>query len=139
MNARGHLSSETIDLLMLSGLDATQTNQAKAHIDACERCRTRWRELNDDKERFVQYVFPRTVGMVTSRVMATSWLDTVRCPSQMSTPLTIVWPIGRVSFLTMSWMIVPSASIPIDVRPAPQPPRWPSAVRARSTRSNGPK
>jgi hypothetical protein len=78
MNARGHLSSETIDLLMLSGLDAEQTNVAKAHIDICERCRTRWRELNEDKERFVQYVYPRTVGAITSRVVATSWLDRLR-------------------------------------------------------------
>ena len=78
INARGHLSSETIDLLMLSGLDAEQTNVAKAHIDACERCRTRWRELNEDKERFVQYVYPRTVGNVTSRVVVTSWIDRLR-------------------------------------------------------------
>ncbi len=78
MNARGHLSSETIDLLMLSALSAEQTNEAKAHIDACDRCRTRWRELNEDKERFVQYVYPRTVEQVTSRLVVTSLWDRLR-------------------------------------------------------------
>ena len=72
MNARGHLSSETIDLLMLSGLDASATNAAKTHIDACATCRTRWRELNEDKEKFQQFVFPRTLEAVSSRVMVTS-------------------------------------------------------------------
>lgn len=78
MNARGHLSSETIDLLMLSGLDAPSTNAAKSHIDACAGCRTRWRELNEDKEKFQQFVFPRTLEKVTSRVMAPSLLDRLR-------------------------------------------------------------
>lgn len=78
MNARGHLSSETIDLLMLSGLDATAANAAKSHIDACDSCRTRWRELNEDKEKFQQFVFPRTLEKVTSRVMAPSLLERLR-------------------------------------------------------------
>ncbi len=78
MNARGHLSSETIDLLMLSGLDASATNEAKGHIDACPICRTRWRELNEDKEKFQQFVFPRTLEKVASRVMEPSLLDRLR-------------------------------------------------------------
>ena len=52
MNPRGHLSSETIDLLLLSALDATEANAAKAHLDECDLCKTRWRELNEDKVRF---------------------------------------------------------------------------------------
>ncbi|MBS1150542.1 MAG: hypothetical protein H6Q89_2240 [Myxococcaceae bacterium] len=78
MNARGHLSSETIDLLMLSALDASAANAAKGHIDACATCRTRWRELNEDKEKFQQFVFPRTLEKVTSRVMAPSLFDRLR-------------------------------------------------------------
>jgi hypothetical protein len=78
MNARGHLSSETIDLLMLSGLDATAANAAKSHIDACATCRTRWRELNEDKEKFQQFVFPRTLENVTSRVIAPSLFDRLK-------------------------------------------------------------
>ena len=78
MNARGHLSSETIDLLMLSGLDASTANAAKSHIDACATCRTRWRELNEDKEKFQQFVFPRTLEKVTSRVMQPSFFDRLR-------------------------------------------------------------
>ncbi len=70
MNARGHLSSETIDLLLLSALSAPESNEAKQHIDACENCRTRWRELNEDKQRFEQFVFARTLPKVEARVLA---------------------------------------------------------------------
>ncbi len=78
MNARGHLSSETIDLLMLSALDSSAANDAKTHIDGCDTCRTRWRELNEDKEKFQQYVFPRTLERVTAKVMAPSFFDRVK-------------------------------------------------------------
>jgi|GEM_PF-684974 len=78
MNARGHLSSETIDLLMLSALDAAAANDAKAHLDDCDTCRTRWRELNEDKEKFQQFVFPRTLEKVTARVMAPSFFDRLK-------------------------------------------------------------
>lgn len=78
MNARGHLSSETIDLLMLSGLDAAATNAAKHHIDGCELCRTRWRELNEDKEKFQQFVFPRTLQSVTSRAITPTFFERMR-------------------------------------------------------------
>jgi anti-sigma factor RsiW len=66
-NTRGHLSSETIDLLLLSALPADESNAAKAHLDECERCRTRWRELNEDKQRFEQFVFARTLPKVEAR------------------------------------------------------------------------
>jgi hypothetical protein len=78
MNARGHLSSETIDMLMLSALPAQAANDAKNHIDGCATCRTRWRELNEDKEKFVQFVFPRTIEKVSSRVIAPSFFDRLR-------------------------------------------------------------
>src|SRR3954464_15705088 len=78
MNARGHLGSETIDMLMLSALDAQAANDAKNHIDGCASCRTRWRELNEDKEKFVQFVFPRTVDKVSSRVIQPSLIERLR-------------------------------------------------------------
>ena len=78
MNDRGHLSSETIDLLMLSALDAPAANEAKNHIDGCPSCGNRWRELNEDKEKFAQFVFPRTVEKVSSRVIAPSLLERLR-------------------------------------------------------------
>ena len=68
INTRGHLSSETIDLLLLSALDAGEANAAKAHLDDCELCKTRWRELNEDKQRFEQFVFARTLPKVEARV-----------------------------------------------------------------------
>ncbi|MFZ5445064.1 MAG: hypothetical protein ACOZQL_34055 [Myxococcota bacterium] len=70
MNARGHLSSETIDLLLLSALEAGEANAAKQHLDDCESCRARWRELNEDKQRFEQFVFARTLPKVEARVLA---------------------------------------------------------------------
>ncbi|MEW5743447.1 MAG: hypothetical protein AB1938_31340 [Myxococcota bacterium] len=68
MNPRGHLSSETIDLLLLSALAANEANEAKAHLDSCEACRTRWRELNEDKQKFEQFVFARTLPKVEARL-----------------------------------------------------------------------
>ena len=68
MNTRGHLSSETIDLLLLSALNASEANDAKAHLDTCEACRTRWRELNEDKQQFEQFVFARTLPKVEARL-----------------------------------------------------------------------
>ena len=70
MNARGHLSSETIDLLLLSALTADETNTAKHHIDGCAECKQRWQELNEDKQRFEQFVFARTLPKVEARVAA---------------------------------------------------------------------
>lgn len=70
MNARGHLSSETIDLLLLSALSAPETNEAKAHLDTCGSCKARWVELNEDKQRFEQFVFPRTLAKVEARAAA---------------------------------------------------------------------
>ncbi|GMU62456.1 MAG: hypothetical protein AMXMBFR34_42190 [Myxococcaceae bacterium] len=69
MNPRGHLSSETIDLLLLSALAAGEANEAKAHLDTCEACRTRWRELNEDKQKFEQFVFARTLPKVEARLV----------------------------------------------------------------------
>ncbi len=73
MNAllsRGHLSSEAIDLLLLAALPATEATEAKQHLDGCDECRGRWRELNEDKQRFEQFVFARTLPKVEARVAA---------------------------------------------------------------------
>jgi hypothetical protein len=73
MNAllsRGHLSSEAIDLLLLSALPAPEANEAKQHLDGCDDCRARWQQLNEDKQRFEQFVFARTLPKVEARVAA---------------------------------------------------------------------
>lgn len=67
-NARGHLSSETIDLLLLSALSAPEANDAKAHLDTCTDCKQRWVELNEDSMKFKQFVFARTLPQVEARV-----------------------------------------------------------------------
>lgn len=68
MNARGHLSSETIDLLLMAALTGEKETSARAHLDACATCQKRWAELNEDKQRFEQFVFPRTVGKLEERI-----------------------------------------------------------------------
>lgn len=73
MNAllsRGHLSSEAIDLLLLAALPAPEANEAKQHLDGCDDCRARWQQLNEDKQRFEQFVFARTLPKVEARVAA---------------------------------------------------------------------
>lgn len=64
MNARGHLSSESIDLLMLDALKAEESAEAKSHLETCPHCKQRWAELNEDKLRFEQFVMPRTLAKV---------------------------------------------------------------------------
>jgi hypothetical protein len=67
-NERGHLSSETIDLLLLAALPSNQANEAKAHLDDCGFCKQRWLELNEDSQKFKQYVFARTLPQVEARL-----------------------------------------------------------------------
>ncbi|MDX2011615.1 MAG: hypothetical protein SFW67_15550 [Myxococcaceae bacterium] len=69
-NERGHLSSETIDLLLLAALPSTEANEAKAHLDDCGFCKQRWLELNEDSQKFKQYVFARTLPQVEARLQS---------------------------------------------------------------------
>lgn len=68
--SRGHLSSEAIDLLLLASLSPLEANEAQQHLGGCDDCRERWRELNEDKQRFEQFVFARTLPRVEARVAA---------------------------------------------------------------------
>jgi hypothetical protein len=68
VNTRGHLSSETIDLLLMAALTGDKESLAKAHISECAFCQKRWSELNEDKQRFEQFVFPRTVARLEERL-----------------------------------------------------------------------
>src|SRR3954471_23132866 len=78
MNARGHLSSETIDLLLMSALTGQRQDEAKTHLDGCPLCQKRWTELNEDKARFEQFVFPRTVAKLEARLAAPSLMERLR-------------------------------------------------------------
>lgn len=75
MNERGHLSAETIDLLMLASLPPPDVDRAKEHLSGCSSCQARWSELEEDKARFEQYVFPRTVSRIEERAHARSLLE----------------------------------------------------------------
>lgn len=68
--SRGHLSSEAIDLLLLAALSPPEASAAHQHLDSCQDCSARWRELNEDKRRFEQFVFARTLPKVEARVAA---------------------------------------------------------------------
>lgn len=86
MNARGHLSSETIDLLLMSALSGQRETEAKAHLDGCPLCQKRWTELNEDKARFEQFVFPRTLAKLEERLQAPSLMDRLRAGWKMLVP-----------------------------------------------------
>ena len=68
VDPRGHLSGETLDLLLIGALPPADANAAKGHLDTCEPCRARWRELNEDKRRFEEHVFARTLPKVEAEV-----------------------------------------------------------------------
>lgn len=86
MNARGHLSSETIDLLLMSALSGDRQTEAKAHLEGCTLCQKRWSELNEDKARFEQFVFPRTLAKLEARLAAPSLMDRLRAGWKMLVP-----------------------------------------------------
>jgi hypothetical protein len=75
MNTRGHLSSETIDLLLMAALTGDKETKARDHLGTCTLCQKRWAELNEDKARFEQYVFPRTVGNLETRLANPSFFQ----------------------------------------------------------------
>jgi predicted anti-sigma-YlaC factor YlaD len=62
-----HVSGESLDLLLIGALSPAVANAAKAHLDECEACRVRWRELNEDKQRFEEQVYARTLPKVVAR------------------------------------------------------------------------
>lgn len=86
MNARGHLSSETIDLLLMSALTGDRQNEAKSHLESCPVCQKRWSELNEDKARFEQFVFPRTLAKLEARLAAPSLMERLRAGWKMLVP-----------------------------------------------------
>jgi hypothetical protein len=67
VNDRGHLSTETLDLLALSALAAQDAERAQVHLGGCGACKRRWDELNEDRQRFEKFVYPRTVAQVEAR------------------------------------------------------------------------
>jgi hypothetical protein len=86
MNARGHLSSETIDLLLMSALTGDRQTEAKAHLEGCQLCQKRWTELNEDKARFEQFVFPRTLEKLEARLAAPTLMERLRAGWKMMVP-----------------------------------------------------
>lgn len=78
MNARGHLSYETLDLLALAALAEAESQAARAHLDACTSCKSAWTELEEDRARFTQFVFPRTLPKLEQRAQPAPFWERVR-------------------------------------------------------------
>ena len=102
MNARGHLSSEDIDLLMLSALSATEEKAAHDHIGGCAMCKQRWDELNEDKQRFEQFVMPRTLSKVEERVRGSQgFFSFLNLPRWVPAALTAALVLGVTTTITI--------------------------------------
>ncbi len=86
MNDRGHLSAETIDLLMLGSLAEPEGAKAKAHLSSCQTCKARWDELEEDKAHFEKFVFPRTLPKIEERARGRFLADRIREKWQILVP-----------------------------------------------------
>ena len=102
MNARGHLSSEDIDLLLLQALSAPEADAAHAHIGGCASCKKRWDELNEDKQRFEQFVMPRTLSKVEERVKGgQGFFSFLNLPRWVPAALTAALIVGVTTTITI--------------------------------------
>lgn len=107
MNGRFHLSSETLDLLSLSALAQTESDKAQSHLETCETCRQRWQELEDDRQRFQQFVFPRTFPNVEAKARPVSFWERVRRKWTLALPA-----VGLVVATVVLMVVVPGAETP---------------------------
>ncbi len=103
-----HLSAETIDLMLLASLPSTEVDQARTHLHTCERCRLRWAELEDDKRRFEQFVFPRTLEKVQRRAQPTSFVDRLR------ERWSLILPAAGVAAAVAALVVAIPAPLPYD-------------------------
>lgn len=78
MNPQQHLSSETLDLLLLSALAEDERHKARAHLEGCGSCKQRWTQLEEDSGRFTKFVLPRTLPQVEAKVAQVSLWDRLR-------------------------------------------------------------
>ncbi len=75
INSRGHLSAQSLDLMLMQALSSTDLKAAEAHLATCTECKQQWAELSEDSQKFSQYVFPRTVAKVEARLAPQSFFD----------------------------------------------------------------
>lgn len=107
MNTRGHLSTETFDLLSLSALADSESDKAQAHIETCESCRQRWKELEEDRQRFQQFVFPRTFANIEARSQPVPFWERVRRKWMLALPA-----VGLVVATVVLMVVVPGVEEP---------------------------
>jgi len=84
MNDRGHLSSETLDKLLLRSLAPDVEAQARSHLETCATCAADWNQREADARRFEATVFPRTLPQVSARVTRPSLLQQLRARWQLA-------------------------------------------------------
>jgi hypothetical protein len=59
MNERGHLSTESLDLMLLEALPSGENAEATAHLSTCLGCRGEWEGRLSDQDYFRKHVMPR--------------------------------------------------------------------------------
>lgn len=88
-NDRGHLSSMTIDRLLLKSLPEAEANEAKAHLDACEGCRKLFAEMEGDQKKFEAFIFARTLPEVTERAKPPTLLERLAAAWRIAIPVAV--------------------------------------------------
>lgn len=103
MNDRGHLSSLTLDRLLLKSLPEAETSEVHAHLESCEACRSLFTQMQADQQKFEAFVFPRTLPAVTERAKAPSPLARLVAAWRIAVPavvacgiaLMVVWSVRQ--------------------------------------------
>ena len=109
MLTRGHLSSESTDLLMLAALKPTDAQAAHAHLETCAQCTAQWATLQEDKARFEQFVMPRTLPKIEAALVPVPWAQQLLARWKMLIP---VASLAGVVAIALGVMAQPSAPEP---------------------------
>lgn len=64
LSARGHATSEALDLLLMESLPSEARAQLERHLGDCHVCQSALSELKADQQHFNRFVYPRTVQAV---------------------------------------------------------------------------
>ncbi|HEY3448821.1 MAG TPA: hypothetical protein VGK67_20850 [Myxococcales bacterium] len=94
LNDRGHLSAFTLDRLLLKSLPEAESTEARAHLEACESCRTLFSQMESDQKKFEAHVFARTLPAVSERAKPPSLLERLAAMWRIAIPVTVAGGIA---------------------------------------------
>jgi hypothetical protein len=99
MNTRGHLSSESLDLMLLGALPASEKSKVEAHVSSCPRCRIDWEEKQADEAHFRQHVLPRRMASLTPerKGLGLTWIWKLGVPAAVLATLLLALSYGRLN------------------------------------------